>query len=202
MNPNLRLVSATAICLAGLSLALSVSAAPTKQKPNILWLVAEDINPQLGCFGDAYAITPNLDQFAKKAMRYPNAWSSAPVCAPARTTLISGVFPPATGAEHMRSMTQMPSFMRMYPQLLREVGYYCSNNSKEDYNLEKPKGVWDESSKSAHYKNRAPGQPFMATFNHEITHESQIRNAIDKLVNDPAKAPHSRLSPRYSRSAS
>lgn len=176
-------------CLAALSLAPAAFTALPAQKPNILWLVAEDINPQLGCFGDPYAITPNLDQFAKKAMRYPNAWSSAPVCAPARTTLISGVFAPSSGAEHMRSMTKMPPFMKMYPQFLREAGYYCSNNRKEDYNLEKPGNVWHESSKNAHYKNRAPGQPFMAAFNHEITHESQIRKGIDKLVNDPAKAP-------------
>ena len=83
----------------------------------------------------------------------------------------------------------MPAFMKMYPQLLREAGYYCVNNQKEDYNLEKPAKVWDESSRQAHWKNRQPGQPFFAVFNHEITHESQIRKRPHELVHDPAKAP-------------
>jgi uncharacterized sulfatase len=76
----------------------------------------------------------------------------------------------------------------MYPQSLREAGYYCTNNSKEDYNLEKPGMVWDESSNKAHWKNRLPGQPFFAIFNHTITHESQIRNAINEKdrIHDPA----------------
>ena len=157
--------------------------------PNILWIVAEDINPQLGCYGDKYADTPSLDRFAAGALRYRNCWSAAPVCAPARTTLITGVYPPATGSEHMRSLVAMPAFMRMYPQLLRERGYYCSNNAKEDYNLEKPGKVWDESSKKAHWRNRKPGQPFFAVFNIEVCHESQIRIRPHTLKHDPAKAP-------------
>lgn len=155
--------------------------------PNILWIVSEDINPQLGCYGDTYADTPNLDRFARGALRYRNCWSSAPVCAPARTTLISGVFPPSTGSEHMRSMVAMPSHMKMYPQLLRERGYYCSNNAKEDYNLDKVGKVWDESSRKAHWKDRKPGQPFLAVFNIEITHESQLRKRPHQLRHDPAK---------------
>jgi uncharacterized sulfatase len=81
----------------------------------------------------------------------------------------------------------MPSFMKMFPQFLRESGYYCTNNSKEDYNLEKPTGVWDESSPRAHWKNRRAGQPFFAVFNHTITHESQIRKRPHKAVHDPAQ---------------
>ncbi len=83
----------------------------------------------------------------------------------------------------------MPAFMKMYPQFLREAGYYCTNNSKEDYNLEKPDGVWDESSRKAHWKNRKPGQPFFAIFNHTISHESKIRNEIEpqNVIHDPAK---------------
>lgn len=159
------------------------------EKPNILWLTAEDMNPNLGCYGDGYAVTPNLDRFAARSLLYRHAWSSAPVCAPARTTLITGVYPTATGSHHMRSDIPMPDFMQMYPQLLRAAGYYCSNNQKEDYNLQKPEGVWDESSRQAHWKNRKPGQPFFAVFNHEITHESQIRRRPHTLVHDSAKAP-------------
>jgi arylsulfatase A-like enzyme len=158
-------------------------------RPNILWITCEDINPQLGCFGDPYANTPSLDRFATRGLRYRNCWSTAPVCAPARTTLISGVYPTSTGSEHMRSEVTMPAWMRMYPQLLREHGYYCSNNSKEDYNLTQRGQVWDESSRQAHWRNRKPGQPFFAVFNLEVSHESQIRTRPHTLKHDPAKAP-------------
>lgn len=156
-------------------------------RPNILWVVCEDINPQLGCYGDPQAVTPNIDKLAARSLRYAHCWSNAPVCAPARTTLITGVYPPSTGGEHMRSMVAMPGFMRMYPQLLRAQGYYCANNRKEDYNLVKPADVWDESSRKAHYKNRKPGQPFFAVFNIETSHESQIRKQPHALEHDPAK---------------
>ena len=122
-------------------------------------------------------------------MIYLNAWSTAPVCAPARTTLISGLYPPSTGAEHMRSYTKLPAGFKMYPQYLREAGYYCTNNSKEDYNLAKPGQVWDAGGRKAHWKNRPKDQPFFAIFNHTISHESQIRNAINPKdrIHDPAK---------------
>jgi choline-sulfatase len=167
----------------------AASAKADAPRPNILWITAEDIGPELGCYGDAYADTPNLDRLAARGLRYAACWSNAPVCAPARTAIISGVYPTSTGSEHMRSQADMPSFMRMYPQLLREQGYYCTNNSKEDYNLAKPPGVWDESSGKAHYKNREPGQPFFAIFNFTTSHESQIRTRPHTLVHDPAKAP-------------
>ncbi|MEY4482866.1 MAG: hypothetical protein RL693_318 [Verrucomicrobiota bacterium] len=158
-------------------------------RPNILWITSEDNGQQLGCYGDAYANTPNIDHLAKQGMRFTHAWSNAPVCAPARTTIISGRFPTSDGSEHMRSGVPMPEGHRMYPQLLREAGYYCTNNSKEDYNLIKPEGVWDESSNKAHYLNRKPGQPFFAVFNILTSHESQIRKPGHVLVHDPARAP-------------
>lgn len=164
----------------------SVSAA---DRPNILWITSEDNGQQLGCYGDAYARTPNIDNLANRGMRFLNAWSNAPVCAPARTTIISGRFPTSDGSEHMRSGVPMPNGCKMYPQLLRESGYYCSNNSKEDYNLVKPDGVWDESSGKAHYLNRKPDQPFFAVFNILTSHESQIRKPGHVLIHDPAKAP-------------
>lgn len=164
----------------------SVSAA---DRPNILWITSEDNGQQLGCYGDAYARTPNIDSLAKRGMHFLNAWSNAPVCAPARTTIISGRFPTSDGSEHMRSGVPMPNGCKMYPQLLRESGYYCTNNSKEDYNLVKPDGVWDESSGKAHYLHRKPDQPFFAVFNILTSHESQIRKPGHVLIHDPAKAP-------------
>ncbi len=125
---------------AAATLACSSAAA---ERPNILWLVWEDIGPHLGCCGDEYSTTPNFDQLAKRGCVYDNAWASAPVCAPARTAIISGVCPTSTGSEHMRSIASMPAGWKMFPGYLREAGYYCVNNGKEDYNLEKPDGTWD-----------------------------------------------------------
>jgi uncharacterized sulfatase len=158
-------------------------------RPNILWITCEDIGPQLGCYGDKYADTPNLDKLAARGMRYVNAWSNAPVCAPARTTIISGLYPPSTGSEHMRSQTRLAPQMKMYPSLLREAGYYTSNNNKEDYNVEHTGATWHESSRNAHWRNRAAGQPFMAVFNNVGTHESQVRKRPHKWVHNVDKAP-------------
>ncbi len=158
-------------------------------RPNILWITCEDMGPHLGCYGDAYSTSPHLDRFAKNSLRYSAVWSNAPVCAPARTALISGMYPTSIGAEHMRSLTRLPDGMTFFPRLLRDAGYYCSNNSKEDYNLTKPGGVWDESSARAHYRNRRPDQPFFAVFNLTITHESRIRSRPHVLQHDLAKAP-------------
>jgi uncharacterized sulfatase len=161
--------------------------AQSAERPNILWVTSEDNGPALGCYGDAFADTPHIDSIAAKGMIYERAWSAAPVCAPARTTIISGVYPPSMGAQHMRSQVAMPALMKMYPQLLREAGYYCTNNSKEDYNLAKPGQVWDESSRKGHWRNRTAGQPFFAIFNFTTSHESRIRKRPHQQVHDPAK---------------
>ncbi len=172
-----------------LPLCLSLSA-PAADRPNILWITSEDNCPMLGCYGDEYARTPNLDALAARGIRYTRASSNAPVCAPARTAIITGMYPPSLGAQHMRSMVALPAGVKLYPGHLREAGYYCTNNSKEDYNVEKPDGTWDESSRKAHWKHRPAGQPFFAVFNIEVSHESQLRNAIDEKdkIHDPAKA--------------
>ena len=97
-----------------IQIAAGAAAAPFVQsaeaaRPNILWLTCEDMGPHLRCCGDEYSITPNLDRLAARGCIYRNAWSNAPVCAPARTTIITGVYPTSTGSEHMRSMTHMPA---------------------------------------------------------------------------------------------
>ena len=186
----MKLFAKAIFCFAAALVAVSVQRVAAADLPNILWITSEDNGPELGCYGDEYAVTPHIDGLAKKSSRYLHFWSNAPVCAPARTTIITGVYPPATGAEHMRSNVPLSPKLKMYPQILREAGYYCTNNSKEDYNQIKPGQVWDESSRKAHWKNRKDGQPFFAIFNHTISHESQIRNKIDpkNTIHDPATA--------------
>ncbi|MBM4093286.1 MAG: sulfatase [Planctomycetes bacterium] len=179
---------------------VSTLAAAEDNRPNILWLTAEDICPNLGCYGDTYAVTPNLDRFAAQAVRYTQAFGVTGVCAPNRSCLITGVFPTRLGSQGMRSTTTLPGEVRCFSHYLREAGYYCSNNAKTDYNFAVPKDAWDECSKQAHYRNRQPGQPFFAVFNHEVCHESQIRvpetqyqqntaRLTPAQRHDPAKAP-------------
>jgi len=180
-------VAAYCLVLAGLFLLpFTIQAA---SRPNILWITSEDNGPQLGCYGDSYATTPYLDALAARGMIYLNVWSVSPVCAPARTAIISGMYPSSTGSEHMRSEVRLPPRMKLFPQFLREAGYYCSNNSKEDYNLIKPGRVWDDSSTNAHWRQRAPAQPFFAVFNFTQSHESQVRKRPHTFKHDPARAP-------------
>lgn len=168
-------------------LAFTAGLVRAAERPNILWLTSEDHGIEMGCYGDSFATTPNVDKLAARGMIFTRVWSCAPVCAPSRTTLISGMYATSTGSEHMRSLVPYPTGKQMYPQLLRDAGYYCSNNNKEDYNLAKPGKVWDDSSKKAHWTNRASGQPFFAVFNSEKSHESRVRARPHQPVHDPAR---------------
>lgn len=157
------------------------------ERPNILWLTSEDHGPQVGCYGDALAHTPHLDSVARRGLRFRHVWSNAPVCAPARTALITGIYPTSLGAEAMRSEVPLPTQVRLLPQYLRDAGYYCCNNSKEDYNVRPVGPVWHDSSNQAHWRKRAADQPFFAVFNSTQSHESQIRKRPHQAVLDPAR---------------
>lgn len=175
-------------------------------RPNILWISAEDISPDLGCYGGVtpgteYARTPNLDRFAREGARFDLAFSVTPVCAPSRSSIITGCYPTAIGTMHMRSRAIPPPEVRCFTEYLRSAGYFCTNNVKTDYNFEPPFTAWDESSNRAHWRNRPDkNQPFFAVFNLVVTHESQIRAPEDVYRrntasltpderHDPAKAP-------------
>ena len=148
-----------------------------RQRPNILWLSCEDISPHLGCFGDPHAITPNLDQLATEGVRFTNAFTTAGVCAPVRSGVITGMYQTTLGTHHMRCTPRIPDHIKPFPTYLREAGYFCTNNSKQDYQFRTPKGVWDESSRKAHWRNREnPNQPFFSVFNFTGCHESGIAN--------------------------
>lgn len=170
-------------------LLFAISMANAEERPNILWISTEDHGPHLGCYGDDYATTPQLDRFAESSLRYTRASSNAPVCAPARTSIITGMYAPSLGAQHMRSKAAIPDWLRLFPSYLQDAGYYTTNNAKEDYNLVVDDAGWSDSSKTAHWKNRAEGQPFFAVFNIFATHESQIRNHNESPTHDPANAP-------------
>jgi len=176
-----------------------------QDRPNILWITSEDNSPLLGCYGDEQAHTPNLDRLATQGIRYRNAFANAPVCSAARSTLITGMYACSLGIHNHRSKANIPASFRPYPEYLRQAGYYCTNNSKTDYNyIGNPKLPWDECSNRAHYDNRKPGQPFFAIFNITLSHEGQLqqktvsnrrRNGI--LPNKPRIAPEDVKFPPY-----
>lgn len=166
------------------SLAVSPSSwSASKPRPNIVWISTEDISCNLGCYGDENAVTPVLDAFADEGVKYMLAFTSSGVCAPVRSGIISGMYPTSIGTQHMRAggsgveknmRPDIPDGIRCFPEYLRDAGYYCANNSKEDYQFNTPATVWNDSSKNAHWRNRKPGQPFFFVRNFKTTHESQI----------------------------
>lgn len=161
------------LCLAFLTLVDDVDAAA--DRPNILWLSCEDISAHLHCYGYPNARTPNLDRLAEQGTRYTNAFVTAGVCAPCRSAIITSMYQTSLGTHHMRCRAQLPSHVKPFPTYVREAGYYCTNNSKEDYQFKTPKGVWDESGGKADWKKRPDkDKPFFAVFNYTGCHESGI----------------------------
>lgn len=170
-------------------------------QPNILWLVAEDMSGNIPAFGDSTIVTPTLDRLAVEGVCYDHFFTPAPVCAPARSAIITGMYPNHIGSNHMRTgpwyagkasdetianyQQYLPeglipyeatpsSEVKMFTEYLRTAGYYTTNNAKEDYQFVRTHVAWDESSRQAHWRNRKPGQPFFAVFNFGVTHESRI----------------------------
>jgi len=157
------------------------------KRPNILWISFEDTNPFYGCYGDSVARTPNVDQLAAGGCRWPNAFSTAGVCAPARSAVITGMYPISMGTHHMRTShtnpdtpdlptpysAVVPHYVKCFSEYLRAAGYFCTNNVKTDYQFDPPITAWDELSDGAHWRNRPdPEQPFFSVFNPTCTHES------------------------------
>ena len=151
------------------------------EKPNILWITCEDTSARrLGCYGDELAVTPHLDKLAGEGVRYTKAFATAPVCAPSRSCLITGVYATSLGTQHLRSEVELPDKIKCFPEYLRAAGYYCSNNYKKDYNFIDV-NVWDESSPQAHWRKRRPGQPFFSVFNFTSTHQGQINGSDEEF---------------------
>lgn len=151
-----------------------------EELPNILWITSEDNSPYfIGCYGNPFATTPNIDQLAADGFKYTHAYANCPVCSPARNTIITGVYAASNGNEQMRSTYPKSVDVGNYAEILHDAGYYTTNNSKTDYNYDGDyNAIWDESSRDAHYYNRAEGQPFFAIYNLMTTHESRIHNQI------------------------
>lgn len=174
-------------------------------RPNIVWISNEDMSPRLGAYGDALARTPVLDRFARESSRYSNAFTTAPVCAPSRAAIITGMYQTAIGAHHMRTtedrvpelpgpyLAVPPFYVKAFPEYLRAAGYYTTNRAKTDYQFGVPFTIWDDLGPTAHWRHRPDvNQPFFSVFNIQVTHESQIfptspARKGKPLVTDPAR---------------
>ncbi len=218
ISPRLKEVREIEVCLAGVLLVGSVlmmggcqssdstqetesSSWPTR--PNIVWISAEDISPRLEAYGDSVARTPTLDRLARNGMRFTNAFTTAGVCAPNRSAIITGMHQSAIGTHHMRTTHEAPGlptpysavpppYVKTFTEYLRNAGYFTTNNSKTDYNFETPFTAWDENGDAAHWRSdrREQDQPFFSVFNFTVTHESNAwKRASDTLVTDPSRVP-------------
>jgi len=178
----MQVVAGSAAAMALPRIPLNAAETTGRQRPNILWISTEDISPDLGCYGDSYAVTPNIDKLAARGVRYTNVYSHAGVCAPTRSGIITGMYPTTLGTHHMRCKGVPPAYVKCFSEYLRAEGYYCTNNSKTDYQFDPPASAWDESSRKAHWRNRGKDQPFFAIFNFTTSHESQIRNRSKAML--------------------
>ncbi|RXP44534.1 sulfatase [Lutibacter sp. HS1-25] len=187
-------------------------------KPNIVWIVCEDISPTLSMYGDFTAKTPNLDKLAGESIVYDNAFAPVGVCAPTRSSIITGMYPISIGTMNMRTgkdiqswgvrkyenkiqitdiegdtirqySAVVPSNVKCFTEYLRADGYYCTNNQKTDYQFAAPITAWDENNSKAHWRNTPKGMPFFSVFNFGSTHESKIWLQKKPLTVNPETVP-------------
>jgi N-sulfoglucosamine sulfohydrolase len=197
--------------LATLSLMTASAINSIAETPNILWITAEDMSPTLGCYGDDFAITPNIDKLAADGVVYTNAFATSPVCSPSRSCIINGLPATSQGTQQMRSAFPIPEYMKGFPSILRKDGFYTSNNVKTDYNNGNWKEIiaasWNESSDTAHWRNKDANQSFFSVFNLMTSHQSrsmvwpyeqfvsEVQSRLDAdEIHDPDEAP---LPPYY-----
>ncbi len=156
-------------------------------RPNVVWIMGEDMGPELGCYGDPNAITPNMDRLAREGARFTNAFTHAPVCAPSRSGLITGRYPTSIGTHHMRSTLLQPP--PMFTEYLKKAGYVVAwptrtPHGKTDFNFELPKNAFD---RTDDWTKDIPRRPFFGFFNIATSHESQIRAPKEKFAENVAR---------------
>ena len=176
------------LLLAGCAMSAQPAGAPppAAARPNLILITAEDLSPRFGAYGDTVAVTPNIDRLAAEGVSFMRAFTTAGVCAPSRSALITGVHQETLGTMHMRTRdfgtkskdgtpyeAVPPAEVKAFPELLRAAGYFTINDQKTDYQFGNPFTVWDQNRDGADWNARSAGQPFFAMINHEHTHESR-----------------------------
>ncbi|MCX8496759.1 MAG: sulfatase [Akkermansiaceae bacterium] len=160
---------ALSMILVGLSSCVLQAAEP--ERLNILWLIAEDMSPHFGCYGEKAIQTPNVDKMAARGVLFERAFTTGPICSPSRSALITGMYQTSIGAQNHRSgvgaeKIHLPPSVELVPRLCQRAGYYTCNGGyyptllkgKTDYNFQFEPGVYD----GADWTERKPGQPFFA----------------------------------------
>ncbi|HYW79422.1 MAG TPA: sulfatase-like hydrolase/transferase [Thermoguttaceae bacterium] len=182
------------LILACIALTTSLLApAKAADRPNILWLTSEDNGISwVSCYGSKNCKTPAIDQLAKEGFRYTHCFDNAAVCAPTRSTWITGMYAISNGTQPMRSRNAIPhDVIKYYPDLLRKAGYHSSNPGKTDYNIggRPDMDCWDVGPKKERYgwRNRKLGQPFFAVVNTTKSHESRAHGDAENTQHDPNK---------------
>lgn len=149
-------------------------------RPNFVWVLSEDSSKhyfQLFNENEEGARAPNIENLARHGLMFERAFSCSPVCSVARTTLITSVYAPRIGTQFHRQIrpVTLPEGWKLFPGYLKSEGYYTTNNAKEDYNTKKQQGIWDQSSKQAHWKNRPNKEtPFFHMQTFTVSHESSL----------------------------
>jgi N-sulfoglucosamine sulfohydrolase len=176
------------LATAFLAAAFFCGAATAEDRPNILWLTCEDNNVNwVGCYGNPHADTPNIDKLATEGFQYMHCYANAPVCAPSRSTWITGIHAISMGTHPMRSRYEIPhGKIKYYPDYLKASGYYCSNVKKTDYNIggRSDGDCWD--SNKVDWKVLKAQQPFFQVINSTASHESRAFGSVDNTTHDPA----------------
>lgn len=193
MNRSL-LLAVSLVLVAWLSPgALGAEDRPASRKPNILWLIAEDFGPHLGCYGTKEVSTPNLDRLAANGMRFTRAFTTAPVCSPSRSAFMTGMYATTLGVHHHRTTDKkpLPDGVKLLTQWLKDAGYFTANvvqlppalgfrgSGKTDWNFKIDGQPFD----SRNWSDLPGKQPFFAQINLKETH--RVFNAPPKA--DPAR---------------
>ncbi|AIZ41827.1 sulfatase family protein [Cellulophaga baltica] len=158
------------------------------QQPNVVWIVSEDNSKHYMKLFDAHGVhTPTIEKLAQNGIQFNRAFSNAAVCSAARSSIITGVYGPKLATHYHRSEQKvtLPENIKMFPEYLREAGYYTTNNAKEDYNIHKNNNVWDDSSNKASWRNRKKGQPFFHVYNIGTTHEGSLHFSEKEMNTTP-----------------
>ena len=172
---------------------LSYSAEPTK-RPNFVFIVSEDNSIHyLRLYGNKLGITPNIERLADNGLTFNHAFSGAPVCSVARSTLATAMHAPRVGFQYHRksALASLPPGVKPWSQVLRENGYYTTNNAKTDYNFNvNRKEVWDMSSNKATWRNRPnKAMPFFHMQSFADSHESRLHFPLKKMETPTKTSP-------------
>ncbi len=194
--------------LAGLSMSTLFSRCQSKDRPNILWIISEDTSPDLSCYGHPIVKTPNLDQLAREGTLFTQTFASCPVCSPARSALMTGMYQTSITAHQHRTRNKifLKEPFKVLTEYFRQAGYFTANvttpapgvpgTGKTDWNFLVNGDPYD----GTDWNQRKNSQPFFAMINLRLTHrpfERDEENPINSEdVSLPPMYPNSPLSRR------